>query len=457
MRRKRELNLIIGGALGLALVSGSGKAATFNTPPTLILPNFDRTLVGQIQGLEAGAFTARANDSSSNWYNPAGLSRADRTSLNASSSAYGWTKVSADTDSQSVGETTTSAVPQFFGVVIASPIMHTEKLRVGFSLTQETAWTPVLQQQISNAIATGNQRLSYSIRDNFGVSLPGLAAGYHPDGPWRFGASLSLVSTNYLSDEYASEQQLGTTSQANQVRSSQVSASSVGLSLGLGAQYEFSDRWKAGLMIRSPSLTLWGSSKINYENLTSTGGVTTDANFYDPSARFRYRLPLAANLGIAYVANSFEVEGDLRYHAPVNTYSVFSSDQPITTSSNSGGAPTTTSQDFSDIQVAFRNVVDFSVGGKYSLSPSVDLHGGFYSSYSPMKDQGNAVFRKIDLYGITFGSSVTVKRVSGSLGAAYEFGSSDPYTVINSLTGTPFVTTIHVSTLKLLFALTIGF
>jgi long-subunit fatty acid transport protein len=356
-----------------------------------------------------------------------------------------------------VGETTTSAVPQFFGVVIASPILHTDKLRLGFSLTQETAWTPVLQQQISNAIATGNQRLAYSIRDNFGVSLPGLSVGYHPNGPWRFGASLSLVSTDYLNDEYASEQQLGTSSQANQVRSSQVSASSAGVTVGLGAQYELSEHWKAGLMIRSPSLNLWGSSKLNYESLTSAGGVTTDTNFYDPSASFRYRLPLAANVGIAYVTNGFELEGDLRYHAPVSNYSVFKSDQPITTSSNSGGAPTTTSQDFSDIQVAFRNVVNFSVGGKYTLSPSVDLHAGFYTSYSPLKDPGNTVFRKIDLYGMTFGSSVTVRNVSGSIGAAYEFGSSDPYTVINSLTGAPFVTTIHVSTLKLLFALTIGF
>jgi hypothetical protein len=43
------------------------------------------------------------------------------------------------------------------------------------------------------------------------------------------------------------------------------------------------------------------------------------------------------------------------------------------------------------------------------------------------------------------------------LGAAYEWGTSDPFTVINTLTGTPFDTTVKVSTLKLLFALSIGF
>jgi hypothetical protein len=439
------------------LVSGKAFAAQISQPPTLILPNFDRTLVGQIQGLEAGAFVARANDSSSNWFNPAGLSRAERTSINASSSAYGWTSVTAQSGAQSVGQTTSSSVPSFFGVVIAAPILNTDKLRAGFSLTQETAWTPTLQEQISSPQGGGTQRLGYSIRDNFGVSLPAFSVGYHPGGRWRYGASLSLMSANYLNDEYVSDQLLSSTSQANQIRSSLVSASSVGMLLGLGVQYDISERWKAGLSIRTPSLRLWGSSKINSENLNSSGGQTTDTSFYDDSAYFRYRLPLAANLGIGYIGHGFEVEADLRYHSAVGTYTMFKSDQPIVTSSNSGGAPTTSSQSFSDIETSFRNVVNFAVGGKYTVSPSVDLHGGFYSSYSPVQDGSNPVFRKIDLYGATFGPSVTVRNVSGSLGAAYEWGTSDPFTVINTLTGTPFDTTVKVSTLKLLFALSIGF
>jgi long-subunit fatty acid transport protein len=265
------------------------------------------------------------------------------------------------------------------------------------------------------------------------------------------------MSTNYLNDEVVSEQVLSTTSQANQIRSSQVSASSVGALLGLGAQYDISEHWKTGLSIRSPSVRLWGSSKINYESLSSSGGQTSDSNFYDDSAFFRYRLPLAANLGIAYVKPGFEIEVDLRYHSAIGTYTMFSSNQAIATSTNAGGAPTTTDQPLSDIETSFRNVVNFAVGAKYSLSPSVDLHGGFYSSYSPVKDASNPVFRKIDLYGATFGSSVTVKNISGSLGAAYEFGSSDPFTVINALTGVPYDITVKVSTLKLLFALSIGF
>jgi hypothetical protein len=442
----------------IGLCSGTCYAATISTPPTLILPNFDRTLVGQLQGFEAGAYVARAGDSSANWYNPAGLSRAERTSINASSSAIGWTSVTADAEGQSVGETTSSQVPQFFGIVIAAPIFHTDKIRAGFSLTQETAWTPALQEQLTVPQASGgSQRFGYSIRDNFGVSMPAFSVGYHPAGPWRWGATLSLVSTDYLGNETVSQQQLSSPSQSNVIRASQIGASSMGALVGLGAQYDLSKNWHLGMLIKSPSLSLWGSSQVNYESLTSSGGQTTDVNFYDSSADFKYRLPLNANFGAAYTADRFEVEADIRYHASLGTYAVLNSGQPIATSVNSGGAPTTTSEHFDAFQVAFRNILDFAVGGNYSLSPTVGLHGGFYSSYSPVREASNPVFRKIDLYGATFGSSLKISNVAGSLGAAYEWGSSDPFTVTNDLTGKPFDTIIHVSTLKLLFALSIGF
>ncbi|MFL5813592.1 MAG: OmpP1/FadL family transporter [Bdellovibrionia bacterium] len=441
----------------IGLTPFAGFAASITTPPTLIIPNFDRALVGQLPGLEAGSYAARANDPSANWYNPAGLSRAERTSINASSSAYGWTSITANAGGQSIGQTTSGGVPQFFGVVIAAPILHTDKLRAGFSLTQETSWNPVLQEQVTSPLGGGTQRINYSIRDDLGVSLPALSIGYHDEGPWRFGATVGFASANYQGDEGVSEQQLSPTSQANLIRTTQISASSFSALVGLGAQYDISEHWKAGLSIRSPTLRLWGSSKINYESLNSSGGQTTDTNFYDDHAKFQYRLPLAANLGIAYISHGFEIEADLRYHAPVSTYTFLSSNQPISTSSNTGGAPTTSSQDFTAIQMAFRNVVDFAVGANFAISPSVRLHGGYYSSNSPVKDATNPIFRKIDLHGLTFGSSVTVKQVSGSLGLAYEFGTTDPFTVLNTLSGTPFDTTIHISTLKLLFALTIGF
>ena len=59
-------------------------------PPgfTLTLPNYLMTPIGQTAGLKGGAFVARANDASSNWYNPAGLALAHQSSVSSSAGSY---------------------------------------------------------------------------------------------------------------------------------------------------------------------------------------------------------------------------------------------------------------------------------------------------------------------------------------------------------------------------------
>src|SRR5262245_33947872 len=59
-------------------------------PPsfTLTLPNYNRTSIGQVGGLQGGAFVARANDSSANWYNPAGLALAPKAQISSSAGTY---------------------------------------------------------------------------------------------------------------------------------------------------------------------------------------------------------------------------------------------------------------------------------------------------------------------------------------------------------------------------------
>ena len=42
-------------------------------PPSAVLTNYDRVLIGQEEALESGAFVARVADSTAGWYNPAGL------------------------------------------------------------------------------------------------------------------------------------------------------------------------------------------------------------------------------------------------------------------------------------------------------------------------------------------------------------------------------------------------
>src|SRR5262249_4353998 len=90
-------------------------------PKALIFPNYDNVLVGQNQALEGGAYIARVDDASANFYNPAGLVQSEKTSLNASSTGYIVTRLSADTLSTSISSSKIDNVPGYFGVVLAPP------------------------------------------------------------------------------------------------------------------------------------------------------------------------------------------------------------------------------------------------------------------------------------------------------------------------------------------------
>src|SRR5262245_39799509 len=109
-------------------------------PRDMVLPNYDGVLIGQTQGLEGTAYIARARDSAANFYNPAGLVLGEKASINASSSGYGWTRVSSDTSGQSVNSSRFDGAPGFVGLVIGRPVFKRDNLRLGFSVIRTIAW-----------------------------------------------------------------------------------------------------------------------------------------------------------------------------------------------------------------------------------------------------------------------------------------------------------------------------
>jgi hypothetical protein len=436
-----------------------GWGATLNIPPNIVVPNYDRTLIGQIPSLEGGAFVARTDDPSANWYNPAGLINSKRTAVNTSASAYGWTALQASAAGSNIGAINGSDVPGFFGVVIGEPVFNTDQVRIGFSLSRELTWAPALQSQIIQDLGGGSiQRTNYSIRDNFNQYVPGFSIAYSFQEKLRLGTGFMVTSTSYQSNSSVSLQQLAPTSQTNQIRSSQVNANALNLRFSLGGQYDLSDHWKVGLFLRSPNLNLLGSSTVTFESLSNSSAQNTNTSFFDNDGTFRYNESFQTNIGLAYQNRYFELEGDLRYHATVGSYTLFSSSRTIdSTSSTAGGAPVTTSQPFSDVSNSFKSVVNFAGGGRYILNPSFSLHAGFYTSYSPVQDSSGASFRQIDLYGATTGLSVKIDNFSGSLGTAFEWGTSEPFTVTDLSTGNAVLTTVSIKSLKLLYSLSFKF
>jgi hypothetical protein len=379
--------------------------------------------------------------------------------LNTSSSAYGWTAVKASAATgTNVGGINGSDVPGYFGVVIGSPIFESRQIRAGFSIVRELTWSPSLQIQITTDRGGGSiQRLNYSIRDNLNQYVPSFCFGYSPYEELRFGAGMSISSTSYQGNDSVALQQATSTSLANFNRFSQINGTAVNLLFTLGGQYDLSENWKIGVLLRSPSIRLWGSTTLTYDVLSNSNGQTTDTVFFDNNAKFQYNQSFQSNIGIAYQTKSFEVEGDIRYHAPVNPYSLISSTKAISTTASTGGAPTFTTQPFSDVINSFNHVINFALGGKYDLSSELGLHAGFFSSYSPVEGAVSSAFRKIDLYGITGGASLVFGNLSASIGGAYEWGTSDSFTIANALNGNQVDTTISVTSLKVLYSVTFKF
>ena len=185
--------------------------------------------------------------------------------------------------------------------------------------------------------------------------------------------------------------------------------------------------------------------------------TSTDLVFRDKDATFDYKRPFEAASGVAYHAPAFEFELDVHYYGAVNTYSLYESDLPGTlTTVDSGGTPTVTNPAFVPTANSARAVTNMSAGGNYRLTSSLRVHAGFASDFSPVDDQTQSVFRKVDLSRFTSGVSLTGQKLSGSLGFGYSFGSGKR-TLGNSGGGQPTETQFKVSTFNLLFALSYGF
>src|SRR5689334_13519722 len=99
-------------------------------PTNVLLPNYSGVPIGEIGGLEVGAFLARANDSSAVYYNPAGLTRAEQTSVSGTAGVFQFGAVSAD----GVAESARSfqQLPAMFAFVLKDPLGH-QHLAAGLS------------------------------------------------------------------------------------------------------------------------------------------------------------------------------------------------------------------------------------------------------------------------------------------------------------------------------------
>jgi hypothetical protein len=145
-----------------------------------------------VDGIEGGAFTARAADVGAIFYNPAGLGLSKKSSVSAASAAYEWTFYSGEVGE--IGDTGSrlSNNGRLFGFVIGGEVLGDEKLSLGLAFPTPVSWKPTLQP--SGIVGTGysGAGMIYSTDGSYTDVLPTIAAGYALRPDLRIGGSLGL-------------------------------------------------------------------------------------------------------------------------------------------------------------------------------------------------------------------------------------------------------------------------
>jgi hypothetical protein len=420
--------------VGLAVLTGSfgsGLAAQdfVIQPPgfSLTLPNYGMTPIGQVAGLEGGAFVARANDASSNWYNPAGLALAQKSSISSSAGTYQSLSLVPEELTKDDTGGSSQTVPALVGVVVKN-LFGDKKWTAGFAAVRTNSFEQETDAQIADLLGSPEHILDYSADSQYRRTEYSFGVGYTCARNWRLGATLAVANTSLRAVGSILDERTRPDGLDAGLVTRRASGSITQLRLAAGAQYQLTPEILLGAIVRSPGLDLFRSGEFSYDALGHLGNQTASLSFFDPDPRFDYQLPLQASIGAAIEKERFQFEVDVNFAAGGSPYDLFSSERTATLIFDDGGGnpPVIGQVPFNDVIAENETVVNVAVGGSYALTKNKvwTLHLGFNTDFSPVGEADN-YFSKVDLYGATAGISGSVEGFTAALGFNYQWGDAN--------------------------------
>jgi len=399
--------------------------------------NYQNYVVGQRALGMGGAFTALADDGAGAYYNPAGIAMSPETTLSASLSVYGVERralrgaVGPPVDVQAARpDLVSSNVPTIpttvgfaykFGRRYGDGIKRFgisysvfEPYHSSFDFAGSTQIFPAppddFDVEIHERDKTVQQGPSFAMRITPRLSM-GLAAFHvYRDTSWSSTVRQVSERDSDLLAEYFDEQRASITRSVHS------------LLLRAGARFDLTERWKLGLALTAPSITLVGSGTAH------TSSTTHEAGCVSPPRCVRYedfggdvdadsRTPLSVRAGVAYtIEDRLTVALDLSYNAPL-TY------DPFDVGNDSAKFGETGPVVLSDLRR--EQVFNANVGGELLLS-NVTLRAGFFTNFSSAPEVERAAFAtapRIHMLGATLSAGYRWKSRTISLGVLYSFGS----------------------------------
>ena len=269
----------------------TAQTASISAPSLFIAPNEGRNPAGQIEGIEGGAFTARAADVGAIFYNPAGLGLSKKSSVSAASAAYEWTFYSGEVGDVADTGSRLSNNGRLFGFVIGGDVLGNEKLSLGLAFPTPVSWKPTLQ--LSGVVGSGfsGAGMIYSTDGSYTDVLPTIAAGYALRPGLRVGGSVGLSFLTLSNDQNGAIQGITPEGAALAQRTFRADGTSYELLFTGGLQWDVSRALTLGLVVTSPGLGLGGTTSLISEETTATGGGYRTTWFRDDEAEFRVKHP----------------------------------------------------------------------------------------------------------------------------------------------------------------------
>jgi len=414
------------GIATVAAAFAASLAAQELSPPalTLTLPNYGMTPIGQTAGLEGGAFVARANDASSNWYNPAGLALAEKSSVSSSAGTYQSFSLVPEALSRDDSGGSSQTVPALVGVLVKD-LFGNKQFTAGFSVVRTNSFEQETDAQRSDLLPSTAAILDYSADSQYRRNEYSLGLGYSCGRAWRFGATLAVANTSLRAVGSVFDQEVQPGGLDATLLARRASGSITQLRLSAGAQYQLTPEILLGANVRTPGLDLFRSGEVSYDALQHRSAGTASLAFFDPDPRFDYELPFQAAIGAAIEKERFQLEVDVLFASGSSPYDLFSSERTAVyiQDDGSGNPPIVTQVPFQDVISENKAVVNVAVGGSYALTKNKvwTLHFGFNTDFSPVGD-ADQYFSRVDLYGLTAGISGSVQGFTAAVGVNYQWG-----------------------------------
>ena len=437
-----------------AMPSLAGAQAQLLTPPrNVVLPNVNGVPSGPYGGLEDGAYAARVDDASAAWFNPAGLSRATTAQITGNAGLYQFTTLVPNALPNTGG-----GLQQLPNLVAFS--VHTRgSCTVGLAIVTTNSWIQETDAEIIAGSAASGQRFAYSAdaeHSRRNINLSGGCA----QGRLRYGGGLSFALTNLRLVDSISDRLSSGTGLTTALLTTRRSGSALQLRPIIGVQFDQSEKWQFGVVMRTPGATLYRSGVFALDGTYQNGAISQGASVFDSSATFTNKLPWEFQGGGAYVSPRVQVEVDLQAFTGGSSYAMLSTANPAILYSDSGQGmpPSITTQSYPGLFTSPRGIVNVAIGGHYQLIPnrSFLLHAGFTTDMSPV-NADDQVFDQVDLYGWTIGLSGQAKKLQFAGGVNIRRGTTNNAVLRDLLTGAPVATSLSVHTTAFIYSLAYQF